>query len=223
MERDLVERSAQGGIGIDLGAEYLHCARLDGAGCLVEARLFRADELAALVEWVGGGAVRVAIDAPGGLSAGHHLDDTTVSRKFRQARCSEIELGRQCGIWVPWVTPIDESVTPGWMRLGIELHRRLGDRGVEPMEVYPHGVFHRLSGGVKLVKKTSLEGLRARLALLRAAGVAVPIELLTHDGVDAVAAAVVAWGPSEGIGCPLGDDHDGSRIWLPLLTPARSY
>jgi predicted nuclease with RNAse H fold len=206
----LIERSLDGGIGVDLGAEYLHCARLDGGGRLTEARLFRFDELPQLVRWVG--RARVAIDAPGGPSAGHHANDQSLSPKFRPARCSEIELGRQCGIWVPWVTPIDEAAAPGWMRLGFELHRRLHDHGLEPMEVYPHGVFHRLSGGTKLVKKTSLEGLRARL---RQAGVDVSVELLTHDGVDAIAAALTAWGPAEGIGCPLGPDHDGSHIWLP--------
>ncbi|MCU1345602.1 MAG: hypothetical protein JWL70_1868 [Acidimicrobiia bacterium] len=213
MEHDRIDRSPDGGVGIDLGAEYLHCARLDDGGHLAEARLFRSDELAALVQWIG--SARVAIDAPGGLSAGHHRNDSTVSRKFRTARCSEIELGRQCGIWVPWVTPVDADGLPGWMRVGIALHERLQDKGLAPMEVYPHGVFHRLSGGAKLIKKTSLEGLRARLALLRNAGVTIDVETLTHDGVDAIAAALVAWGPAEGIGCPTGDDHDGSRIWLP--------
>jgi hypothetical protein len=160
----------------------------------------------------------VAIDAPAAPSAGRHVDDVTVNRKFRTARCSEIELGRQRGIWVPWVTPMEGATTPGWMRLGFGLHEMLrGGGGGEPMEVYPHGVFHRLSKGGKLIKKTSLEGNRARVELLRSAGVRLAVELLTHDGVDAVAAALVAWGPSEGIGCPVGPAHDGSLIWLPVV------
>jgi len=212
---DRIDRSPDGAVGIDLGAQYLHCARLDGDGRLVEARAFRSEELPQLARWVG--RSRVAIDAPAGPSAGHHVNDLTVNRKFRTARCSEIELGRQRGIWVPWVTPRDQIATPQWMRLGFELHDRLRQPNRMVMEVYPHGVFHRLNGGAKLVKKTSLEGSRARLDLLRAAGVEITVELLTHDGIDAVAAALVAWGPAEGIGCPLGPDHDGSLIWLPIL------
>jgi predicted nuclease with RNAse H fold len=211
MQSDHIARSAHGAVGIDLGADRLHCARLDGTGRLVEARLFVPAELEQLADWIS--VSRVAIDAPTAPSGGHHREDSAVNRKFRLARCAEIALGAQCGIWVPWVAPLDESVAPDWMSVGFELYRVLRTHDIEAMEVYPHGVFCRLANGRTLPKKTALKGQRVRLALLREAGVDIPIELLTHDGIDAIAAALVAWGPSEGIRCP---NYDESRIWLPM-------
>ena len=92
--------------------------------------------------------VRVAVDAPSALSPLAHADDESLAPKFRAARCGEIALGRDAGVWVPWVSPPVGAVeVAGWIEVGLDLFAGLADAGFEAVETYPHAVFRTLAGG----------------------------------------------------------------------------
>lgn len=212
-------------VGIDLGASVVHAVGLGAAGAslrVTAARTFDPADPTELTELVAlaGRAAAIAIDAPGALSLGVHAHDTRLAPKFRTARCGEIALGQDAGIWVPWTTPIDPDRLPGWMQVGFAVWAALGRAGHHPLEVYPAGLFRVLAGG-PVPKKTSLPGLRARLALL-APHVALPtdVAMWSHDGVDALGAALVGrWstdGRARGVG-HAATGCDGSMIWIPDL------
>ena len=169
------------------------------------------------VRWVrsldGGDVRRVAIDAPAALSPGAHADDRTLAPKFRAARCGEVALGRDAGVWVPWVSPpVGTADVAGWIAVGLGLFADLGAAGFTCVETFPHAVFRLLAGG-RVPAKSSPEGLARRVALLRGAGVEEPtLPLWGHDGLDAAACALVAADPAaRAVTC----GHDGSAIWLP--------
>jgi len=170
------------------------------------------------------GAHEIAIDAPSELSTAPHRADTSLSPKFRVARCGEIALGTDAGIWVPWVTPDDAAMVSGWMQVGFDLWAGLRAAGHAPVEVYPAGVFRALGGRVP-PRKTSHAGAHARIALL-APQVDLPpeIEVWSHDGIDALGAALVARQKSDGTARPIGHAQgggcDGSAIWLPAPADA---
>jgi hypothetical protein len=147
------------------------------------------------------------------LSALVHADDESLAPKFRVARCGEIALGRDAGVWVPWVSPAAGDVVAPWIAVGLSLFAAFAAAGVDAVETYPHGVFRRLAGGARVAPKSSPAGRAQRIGLLRAAGVTeVTLPLWDHDGLDALAAALVAADPSaEAITC----GHDGSAVWLP--------
>ena len=150
----------------------------------------------------------VAIDAPAGPSEGYHLDDATVSAKFRPARCAEVALGR-AGYWVSWVTGAGPHAA--WVESGFAVYAALAH--LSPLEVFPHAVFAELLGG-RPPKKQTLAGRRARLSVL---DLPPGGELWGHDGIDAAAACRVAIDHSRGraraVGC---DDHEGGSVmWLP--------
>lgn len=216
-------------IGIDLGASAVHAVALAGPARtprVAGSRLFESHDLEGLVDWAAG-AGRIAVDAPDELSTAPHGADGSLSPKFRRARCAEIALGRSEGIWVPWVTPDDPSRVPGWMRVGFAVWAALREAGHEPLEVYPAGVFRLLAGRVP-PKKTTVTGLHERIRAL-SAHVALPdgIEMWSHDGVDALAAALVAAWSTDGRSRPVGHPRarcegsgarcDGSAIWVPDL------
>jgi hypothetical protein len=214
-------------IGIDLGASTIHAVVIEPAGPsrarLRAARTFAADDVAGLVGWARGTAV-VAIDAPAGLSQAPHRHDPTLAPKFASARCGEIALGQQLRIWVPWTTPADPAAVPGWMHVGFAVWDGLQAAGHTPVEVYPAGVFQVLAGA-RPPKKTTRAGLAARIALL-AAHLELPegVEMWSHDGIDALAAAVVARGCTVGTARAVGHDGagcDGSAIWVPEPDGAR--
>jgi predicted nuclease with RNAse H fold len=184
---------------------------------VVEARTLGAADLDAVVA-IAQGADSVAIDAPARPSTAVHRDDEEISRKFRVARCGEIALGQQARIWVPWVTPPDPGAVPGWMRVGFSVWAALIAAGHEPIEVYPAGVFRVLAGHVP-PKKTTAAGRRARIELL-AGRIDLPagIGLWSHDGLDALAAALTAHERATGLARACGHETpgcDGSAIWLP--------
>jgi predicted nuclease with RNAse H fold len=172
-----------------------------------------ADDADAVVAWIGDDVPRVAIDAPSALSALAHADDESLAPKFRVARCGEIALGREAGIWVPWVSPCEGDEVAPWIAVGLSLFFAFAEAGVDAVETYPHGVFRRLAGRERIAPKSSAEGRAQRIGLLRAAGVReVTLPLWDHDGLDALAAALVAADPSaEAVTC----GHDGSAVWLP--------
>jgi hypothetical protein len=208
-------------LGIDLGATALHLAVVEGdgpAGLQVRtAATVDATDLDGVLT-TAAGAHAVAIDAPAAPSLAIHRADEAISRKFRVARCGEIALGEQAGIWVPWVTPPDPDAVPGWMRVGFSVWDTLVAAGHAPIEVYPAGVFRVLAGHVP-PKKTTPEGRRARIDLL-AAAIDLPVGTVhwSHDGLDALAAALTAHQRATGRARACGHDDpacDGSAIWLP--------
>ncbi len=169
-----------------------------------------------VVLWVAslGQVGRVAIDAPSGLSPRWHADDLTLAPKFRSARCGEIALGREVGIWVPWVSPaIGATDIAPWISVGLALFAAFGEAGIDAVETFPHAVFRVLNGGARVAAKSKPGGLAERAILLRAAGVDEPtLPLWGHDGLDAAAAALVAADPgARAVTC----GHDGSAIWIP--------
>ncbi len=209
-------------IGIDLGASTIHFVVLIGAsgapGVVAEAHTFAADDIESVVA-LAVGAVTIAIDAPAELSTAPHRDDTTISNKFRTARCGEIALGQAEKIWVPWVTPDDEAKVPSWMQVGFDLWSALRTAGHEPLEVYPAGAFRALAGA-RVPSKSTRAGLQVRIALL-APHVERPdwIEMWSHDGIDALAAAVTARQAGAGTARRIAHTDPGcdrSSIWLPV-------
>jgi predicted nuclease with RNAse H fold len=198
--------------GVDVGARRLHFVVLDIRSRVASAEVVPASGRDRLLELVAP-VVGVAVDSPGAWSSAPHAGDETVSRKFRLGRCSEIALGREYGIWVPWSTPPEPA--PGtWMATGIGLFDTLRAAGHDPVEAYPYGGFRLLAGG-RLPKKTTVEGRSARVALLRSAGVEVDGLEKSHDFLDAALVALVARQRSLGTARVATCGHDQSGIWLP--------
>lgn len=199
-------------VGIDLGASAIDVVAVGSSLDLVGAAVLAPDLLDDLLELVAG-AECVAIDAPSALSTAPHLDDASLSPKFRPARCAEIALGRDHGVWVPWVTPTTDPVA--WMSLGLRLYTELDAASRRCIEVYPHAIFQALAGR-RLPKKTTEAGIVARAAALREAGVrATGLEAWSHHRLDAAAGALTAYRASFGAARPVTCGHDGSSIWLP--------
>jgi hypothetical protein len=191
-------------VGIDLGASAIWCVAAED-GEYAGGRVFAVDELDELRRWCGDAVV--AIDAPGGPSEGHHVDDGTLSAKFRPARCAEVALGR-AGYWVSWVTGAGPFAP--WMEVGFEVWRALDD--LAPREVFPYAVFRELAGGARLASKQTLAGRRARATVLP--WLPEGADLWSHDGLDAAAACAVAGDPdARCVRC--GDHEGGSPMWLP--------
>ena len=201
-------------VGIDVGARRLDAVTLDGEGQVVDTVAFPAGDVEGLLAWVAGPRT-VAVDAPDAWSRAPHAADDGLAPKFRSARCAEIGLGRMEGIWVPWTTPVEGA--PGtWIHVGVRLFAALRKAGHQPLEVFPHATFRVLAGGRRPPKKQTVEGVRARTRLLRAAGVAAPaMASWTHDVLDAAAAALVALHHTRGTARAVTCGHDGSAIWLP--------
>jgi hypothetical protein len=203
-------------VGIDLGARRVDAVVLRGRA-VASAHEVDATDLAGIVA-ITDGVAQIAIDAPSDLSTAVHRDDETVNRKFRVARCGEIALGQQAGIWVPCVTPADAASVPDWMTTGFAVWDALRRAGHDPLEVYPAGAFRVLAGG-PVPRKTTAAGRDARRTLL-AGMVDLPsgAECYGHDTLDALAAAVTARQWSEGTARRCGHDGDGcdgSAVWLP--------
>jgi len=96
------------------------------------------------------------------------------------------------------------------MTLGLSVHMELGAQGHRVIEVYPY------AGTGPLPKKTTPEGVRARAALLRNAGIqALGLEAWSHDALDAAIAAVIARHAHAGTARAISCGHDESAIWLP--------
>lgn len=201
-------------VGIDVGARRLDAVALDSGGRVLKTMVFTSADVEGLVAWTAG-AGAVAVDAPDAWSTAPHADDEGLPPKFRSARCAEIGLGRIEGVWVPWTTPVEG--TPGtWIDVGVRLFAALRDAGHQPLEVFPHATFRVLGGGPRPPKKQTVEGVRARTGLLRAAGISVPaMDAWGHDALDAAAAALVALHHTRGTARAVTCGHDGSAIWLP--------
>ena len=203
-------------IGIDVGADRLHVASLDGSARVGAVALFSAAEVPELVAWVDGADV-VAVDAPAQLSASPHADDVALSPKFRAARCAEIALGRQFGSWVPFVAPSSRPAT-AWMETGFDLYEALHQQSGAVIEVFPFAGY-RLLAGRRPAKKSTVQGLTERVGLLRRAGVSgAQLQMWSHDSLDALLGALVALHHAKGIAAKVSCGHDDSAIWLPSTT-----
>jgi predicted nuclease with RNAse H fold len=200
--------------GIDVGARRLDAVAVDDEGRVLDSVVVPAADVEGLVAWVRG-AGAVAVDAPDAWSTAPHAGDEDLAPKFRSARCAEIGLGRVEGIWVPWTTPVEAA--PGtWIDVGVCLFAALRDAGHRPLEVFPHATFRVLGGGRRPPQKQTVEGVRTRAALLRAAGVSAPaMASWGHDALDAASAALVALHHARGTARAVTCGHDGSAIWLP--------
>ena len=195
-----------------MGASLVHGVRLEEeAGRLAVTGCYTGGVSPGLIRFCAG-AVRVAVDAPGGLSRGAHTADDAVAAKFRTGRCSEIPVP---GVPpVPWVTPRERADAPAWMLTGFEVWRLLGEVGAEVVETFPAAAFHRLNGGRWPSPKTTAAGRGDRVRLL-AGRVELPGDARRwpHHLLDAaVAALAAATGEPLPHRCP---DPDGSRMWLP--------
>lgn len=199
-------------VGIDLGASAIHVVAVAPSLELIGATVFPPDELGGLLDLCGDAGC-IAIDAPSALSTAPHLDDLTLAPKFRSARCAEIALGRDHGLWVPWVTPRADPVA--WMTVGLSLYAELGEAGHRLIEVYPHASF-RVLAPRRLPKKTTPPGILARTTLLREIGITPPgLDAWGHDALDAAVAALTAQRAHVGTARSVTCGHDGSAIWLP--------
>jgi predicted nuclease with RNAse H fold len=136
-------------IGIDVAADRLNCVALAADGSLAGGEIYAAAELDALTEWAADAAV-IAIDAPAELSTAPHASDASLSPKFRAARCAEVALGRDRGIWVPWVSPANPPAA-GWIATGLAVYASLARlTGTELIEVFPYAAFRVLTGAARL-------------------------------------------------------------------------
>ncbi|HEX2058068.1 MAG TPA: DUF429 domain-containing protein [Actinomycetota bacterium] len=201
-------------VGVDLGQRRVHVVSLDEGLQLAAATVVDVSDLERLREDFDRAEV-VAIDAPEALSTGPHTGDESLGRKFRSGRCAEIALGREHGIWVPWVTPRAGETLAGWMKVGFEVFAFARACGTRAVEVFPHAGFRVLAGG-GIPSKLTAEGLRRRAELLRDNGVDVAtLEMWSHDSLDAALAALVARQVTAGSALRAGCGHDSSAIWLP--------
>ena len=210
-------------IGIDVAFDAAWLVAIAGwpRPSVIETRLLHPVVPASLTEFCEG-SFAVAIDAPRGPSALAHVGDSRLSPKFQRGRCSEVALSR-AGISVPWITPPDLAAAAPWMRTGFAIWETLEVTGVEPLETYPHGVLWMLAGQ-QLRHKQRPVGLLARLSVLdRYVELPAGSAMWSHDGIDALAAAYVAWqrqfDKARRIDCASDASwptHDGSAIWLPV-------
>lgn len=98
------------------------------------------------------------------------------------------------------------------MRIGFDVFQLTKSSGVQAIEVFPHTGFRILRGG-RIPSKQTAEGLRLRAELLRKRGVAIDaLEMWSHDSLDALLAAAVAYDVGHGTGLRVGCGHDGSAI-----------
>jgi predicted nuclease with RNAse H fold len=201
-------------VGIDVGADRLHCVAVDARLQVADTAIFASAEMGELVEWVPVAAT-VAIDAPAELSTAFHADDEKLSPKFRRARCAEIALGRDVGCWVPWVTPTT-APQDGWMATGFALYAALRADDFEPIEVFPYAAYRELVRPNRLPRKQTVAGVQARVSALRKLGIDEPnLPLWSHDDLDALVGAVVARDHARKTARAATCGHDGSAIWLP--------
>lgn len=205
--------------GVDVGADRLHCVVIDASGDVVRSAVFgvQGDQMPShAVAWLENTSC-VAIDAPRELAGGHSHGSRR--GKFALARCAELALGECFGIWVPWVTPAEQSLLRNWMKIGQLLFSVLDSTRV--LEVFPYAIF-RVWAASTLQAKGSVEGLAQRLALLQSHGIELPndAEMWSHDGVDALAAAAVARDYRDGCAVAVRGDHDDSCIWVTIVCDA---
>lgn len=179
----------------------------------------------------------IAIDAPWKPSS-FPLRDPSVRAalavpppvgRYNRYRVCDYELARR-GIPL-YLLPEPGDPTPSWMQAGFDLFATLeqvyglrtpagpADTTASLLEVYPFASFVCLLGG-RPPRKTTAPGAAARRSALLAANVSgLPDGPLSHDVLDAVAAAYTGWAWAHGAGCAVGRSDEG-LIVLPVQAPA---
>jgi predicted nuclease with RNAse H fold len=159
-------------VGIDPGASAIHCVVLDASRRMVDGHVLPAEASRDLLE-VAAGATAIAIDAPAALSTHHTLTTRRChpNSARRAAARSRSAASTDCGF--PGVTPVAGAAVPGWMRVGFRLYAQLAANGHTPIEVFPHAGFRLLAGRV-VPKKTTMAGVRERIAVLEGEDVTAP-------------------------------------------------
>jgi predicted nuclease with RNAse H fold len=106
------------------------------------------------------------------------------------------------------------------MATGFRVFEAFRSVGVGPVEVYPHACFQTLRGA-RLPSKRSAAGIRARVDALGSRGIRdASLEMWSHDGLDAIVAAVVARDHAHDRAMKVTCGHDDSAIWLPAASAA---
>jgi predicted nuclease with RNAse H fold len=218
--------------GIDLSLRRGLDLAVLGDDLCVEA-LIHAAGVEEAVAWLAAQAPQaiVGIDAPQGARQGLLGDERArpgivpppPAGRYLHHRLCDYHLARR-GINL-YLTPAPGEPVPGWMAVGFALFASLqahgyrrpahaGDRGATLLEVYPHAIFTCLLGAVPPPKSTP-EGLATCRSLLERAGVRDLPAALSHDQLDAIAAALGARRFAQGGGCAVGDAAEGYMI-LPV-------
>jgi hypothetical protein len=100
------------------------------------------------------------------------------------------------------------------METGFRAFAEFRTTEAEVIEVYPHAAFREVAG--RLPPKRTAAGLKARVNALKARGVTQgSLDMWSHDGLDALMAAVVARDRAYGRAVDVHCGHDDSAIWLP--------
>lgn len=211
-------------------------ALLDGSSKAVQVCTVSAAEqqreIAAVVELLSGAGVEVvAVDSP--LQPSRMLLRDEATRRalgvpmrwgvnglvYANYRVCDYELIRR-GMPLYQVAASYEAAA-GWMRVGFDLATALigagyrlprdrGDRAATLIEVFPDAIFVTLLGARPARKSGRAGGVgrEQRRRILADAGISID-GALTHDALDAVAAALTALRWREGSGCALGDVDEG--------------
>jgi predicted nuclease with RNAse H fold len=190
-------------------------AVLEASGALVDAGLVGED--AAILEHVeASGASTVAIDCPLGLPAGLCcLEASCACRPIAPSGIRACELAvRSLGYGLYHTTK--RTIIRPMVYRGMRLRDSLAVRGLRVLEVYPYATKAALFGR-RMPKKSTPEGrawLRERLAPL-VAGVDRLACDVTHDELDAIAAAYTAVLLDRGDAVALGDGGAEGTIVVP--------
>ncbi len=170
----------------------------------------------------------VAIDAPCALSRELHTHASRGGETYRGRECDH-EL-RVRNIQLYQVPPQGSCCIDDWIAQGLALHQMFLQLGYQHpreagkprsvLEVYPHGSFVTLLGGIPAPKR-SRWGREQRIAALEKRGVRVSGRS-DHDALDALAAALTALRFCQGEACCVGDP-DEALIWLPVRKLRERY
>lgn len=220
-------------LGIDVHEKHLTVAGLSGDGRVLFLEEMPPEELIPRVKALSPRVI--GIDGPSGPSRGLALEPLRrkelglrPGRTFADYKLSEIML-RKRGIGV-YGTPRELEGAGSfyrWMGVAVALFDKLKAIGYPTLgasveapgaaEVFPHGVFHVLSGG-ELAKKNTPEGIEQRMTLLEGVQWGRSLDGLskkaTIDGLDALAAAYAARAIDYGDVEWLGDEREG-QLALP--------
>lgn len=219
-------------VGIDLSARRgLDLALLAGRRLVALTHL---PDLPATLAWLNeyapAGTV-VGIDAPQGLRLPLLVDPRYRStleppppdgRYLRYRACDYYLARRGLGLTL---SPAAGELVPDWMAVGFALFDALRAHGLRTprghqdhtatlLEVYPYATFVTMLGYIP-PRKCTAAGIAVRLAVLTAAGITGLPEAMSHDELDAVAAAHTAAEYAAGKGCAFGDVDEGLMV-LPV-------
>ncbi|WP_432666549.1 DUF429 domain-containing protein [Wukongibacter baidiensis] len=188
----------------------------------------------------------IGIDAPYDLNKGY-MDDPDYRSKLDpklkghyNKKVGEYELSRRrISLYNTPKSLDDVTGWKSWMKVGMELYRKLGVIGYEHLnesnikdfkrgtiEVFPHGCFITLIGHIP-TKKTTDEGLEERINLLKSVGFRdltgiIGSKQVKSDKLDSIIAAYAALTTYKGQSTFLGDIREG-QIVVPITNLKDKY